>query len=39
MQKLDAASPEAQSADLVAANVERLKALFPDVVTEGPDVV
>ncbi|QUN92641.1 site-specific DNA-methyltransferase [Burkholderia pseudomallei] len=37
MQKLDAASPEAQSADLVAANVERLKALFPDVVTEGPD--
>ncbi|AOJ03373.1 MULTISPECIES: site-specific DNA-methyltransferase [Burkholderia] len=37
MQKLDAASPEAQSADLVSANVERLKALFPDVVTEGPD--
>ncbi|AOK30770.1 MULTISPECIES: site-specific DNA-methyltransferase [Burkholderia] len=37
MQKLDAASPEAQSADLVSANVERLKALFPEVVTEGPD--
>ncbi|KST75863.1 MULTISPECIES: site-specific DNA-methyltransferase [Burkholderia] len=37
MQKLDATSPEAQSADLVSANVERLKALFPDVVTEGPD--
>ncbi|WP_009901957.1 site-specific DNA-methyltransferase, partial [Burkholderia thailandensis] len=37
MQKLDAASPEAQSADLVSANVERLRALFPDVVTEGPD--
>ncbi|KGR99277.1 DNA methylase family protein [Burkholderia sp. ABCPW 111] len=37
MQKLDAASPEAQSADLVSANIERLKALFPDAVTEGAD--
>ena len=30
MEKLTAASPEAQSADLVAANIEQLKALFPE---------
>lgn len=29
MQKLDATSPEAQSANLVAGNIEQLKALFP----------
>lgn len=37
MQKLEAASPEAQSADLVAENVAQLKALFPELVTEGPN--
>ena len=35
MQKIDATSPEAQSADLVASNIEQLKALFPELITEG----
>ena len=35
MNKLTAASPEAQSADLVAGNIEQLKALFPELNTEG----
>jgi len=35
MQKLDATSPEAGSADLVAGNIEQLKALFPELITEG----
>ena len=39
MKKLEAAEPETRSADLVAENVDRLKALFPEVVTEGPDGV
>lgn len=39
MQKLEASSPEAQSADLVAANIEQLKALFPELITEGPSGV
>jgi len=29
MNKLTAASPEAQSADLVAGNIDQLKALLP----------
>lgn len=37
MQKIEAASPEAQSANLVADNVAQLKALFPELVTEGPN--
>ncbi|MCL4555230.1 MAG: site-specific DNA-methyltransferase [Actinobacteria bacterium] len=37
MKKLTAADPETKSPDLVAENVERLKALFPELVTEGPD--
>jgi adenine-specific DNA-methyltransferase len=28
--------PEARSADLLTENLEKLKALFPDIVTEGP---
>lgn len=39
MQKLEASSPQAQSADLVAANIEQLKALFPELITEGPNGV
>lgn len=39
MEKLTAASPEAQSADLVAANIEQLKALFPELITEGANGV
>jgi len=35
MQKLTADTPETQSADLIAANVERLKELFPEAFTEG----
>lgn len=37
MQKIEAASPEAKSANLVADNVAQLKALFPELVTEGPN--
>jgi adenine-specific DNA-methyltransferase len=35
MQKIDATSVEAQSADLMAANIEQLKALFPELITES----
>ncbi|MDD2464131.1 MAG: site-specific DNA-methyltransferase [Desulfobulbus sp.] len=35
MQKITAQSPEALSADIVAENVEQLKALFPEAVVEG----
>ncbi|MDD2336624.1 MAG: site-specific DNA-methyltransferase [Geobacteraceae bacterium] len=35
MQKITAQSPEASSADIVAENVEQLKALFPEAVVEG----
>jgi len=37
MKKLTANDPETKSPDLVAENIERLKALFPELVTEGPD--
>jgi adenine-specific DNA-methyltransferase len=33
--KITAADPEAQSADVVAGNLAHLKALFPEVFTEG----
>ena len=39
MKKLTATDPETRSADPVAENIERLKALFPELVTEGPDGV
>ena len=39
MQKIDATSAEAQSADLMAANIEQLKVLFPELITEGPNGV
>lgn len=39
MEKLTAASPEAQSSDLVAGNIEQLKALFPELITEGANGV
>jgi len=35
MQKLTAQDPEAQSADLIAENIATLKALFPELITEG----
>jgi adenine-specific DNA-methyltransferase len=34
MQKIEATSPEAQSADIVAGNIEQLKALFPELISE-----
>lgn len=35
MQKIEATNPEAQSADLIADNIAKLKALFPELLTEG----
>ena len=35
MKKLDAESPEIKSADIIADNIEVLKALLPEAVTEG----
>lgn len=37
--KIDAQSPEAHSADLKAENIDKLKALFPELITEGPNGV
>ena len=37
MKKLTANDPETKSPDLVAENVAKLKALFPELVTEGPE--
>lgn len=41
MQKIEANSPEAQSADILAGNLAQLKALFPELITEdasGPAI-
>jgi adenine-specific DNA-methyltransferase len=37
MRKLGADDPGTRSRDLVAENVQRMKALFPELVTEGPN--
>ena len=37
MKKLTPNDPETRSPDLVAENLSALKALFPEIVTEGPD--
>lgn len=37
MKKLTANDRETKSPDLVAENAERLKELFPELITEGPD--
>ncbi|MBB5456765.1 site-specific DNA-methyltransferase [Paraburkholderia sp. Cpub6] len=37
MQKIEATSLEAQSANVAADNLAQLKALFPELVTEGPN--
>lgn len=39
MQKIESTSPESQSADIVASNIELLKTLFPELITEGGDGV
>lgn len=36
MQRIEANSPEAQSSDLKVENIGKLKALFPELITEGP---
>lgn len=36
MKKITEGSVEAMSADLVADNVDRIKAIFPELITEGP---
>jgi adenine-specific DNA-methyltransferase len=36
VQAIAPTDPETRSADLLAENLEKLKALFPDIVTEGP---
>lgn len=36
IQKIEPGAPESQSADLLADNIARLRALFPELVTEGP---
>lgn len=35
IQKIESGMPESQSADILADNLARLKALFPELVTEG----
>ena len=35
MKKLTASDPDTQSADILAGNIEQLKALFPEAFTEG----
>lgn len=36
MKKIKADEPLAQTADLVSGNIVQLKALFPEIITEGP---
>lgn len=35
MRRMEATTPEAQSADIVADNIAKLKTLFPELLTEG----
>ena len=37
MKKLNAQDPETRSADMLAENIGQLKALFPEIITEGPN--
>jgi|LDZQ01.1.fsa_nt_gi adenine-specific DNA-methyltransferase len=37
LKKITPDSPEAKSADLIAENIEKLKTLFPELITEGPE--
>ena len=36
IEKIEPGAPESQSADLLAGNLAQLRALFPELVTEGP---
>jgi len=35
MNKINIKDPDAQSADIIAGNIEQLKSLFPELITEG----
>jgi len=37
MKKIDANDPDSKSLDLIAENIEKLKAIFPELITEGPN--
>ena len=37
MKKLEATDPETRSHNVIAENIERLKAMFPELITEGSD--
>lgn len=37
MEQLDANDPKAESSNLISQNIEKLKYLFPELVTEGPN--
>jgi adenine-specific DNA-methyltransferase len=37
MKRIESTDPEAKSADPLAENIAQLKALFPELITEGPD--
>jgi adenine-specific DNA-methyltransferase len=39
MQKLEATSPQAQSANLLADNIAQLKAMFPELVVRSINTV
>jgi len=39
METITPESPEAQSANLIAKNIEALRKLFPELITEGPEGV
>ncbi len=39
MQKIESGASESRSVDLTGDNLARLKAMFPELVTEGPDGV
>lgn len=39
IQKITASSPEAQSMDLFASNIEKLNEIFPELITEGQEGV
>lgn len=39
MRRIEATSLEAKSVDLVTCNIQQLKALFPELITEGPNGV
>ena len=37
MRKIESSDPESHSAEILTENIQQLKALFPELVTEGPE--